>query len=134
VFSHGTVLDPATTREVAAGAFDPISGLQNTSANAVYLRDPFHNPAFALTGVTNFPGQTSQLNLIPASRLDPNAVKLLGQYPLPNRVGTSILNNNYIYNPTSTQTINQYDIRIDHTFGSRNNLFGVFDQSLWSEF
>jgi Carboxypeptidase regulatory-like domain len=134
IFSHGTVLDPATTREVAAGAVDPISGLQNKSASAVYVRDPFHNPALPLTGVTNFTGLTSQLNLIPAARLDPNAVKLLGQYPLPNRTGTSILNNNYIYNPIETQTINQYDIRIDHTFGPKDNLFGVWDQSLWSEF
>ncbi len=134
VFSHGTVLDPATTRQIAAGAVDPISGLTNSSSSPVFVRDPFHTSGLALGGVKNFTGLTSQLNVIPASRLDPNAVKLLGQYPLPNRIGTSILNQNYINNPISTQTINQYDIRIDHTFGARDTIFGVWDQSLWSEF
>jgi hypothetical protein len=134
VFSHGTILDPATTRQIAAGATDPISGLVNGSASPVFVRDPFHGPGLALGGVKNFTALTSQLNLISASRLDPNAVKLLGQYPLPNRTGTSILNQNFIYNPISTQTINQYDLRIDHTFGPRDTLFGVWDQSLWSEF
>ena len=37
----GTVLDPATTRSVAAGAVDPVSGLTNTSTSLVYVRDPF---------------------------------------------------------------------------------------------
>src|SRR6201992_4170203 len=38
---YGTVLDPATTRSVAAGAIDPVSGFQNTSGDAVFVRDSF---------------------------------------------------------------------------------------------
>ncbi|GGG90138.1 carboxypeptidase-like regulatory domain-containing protein [Silvibacterium dinghuense] len=133
-FSHGTVLDPATTREIAAGATDPVTGLVNHSASSVYVRDPFHAASLSLAGVTNFTGLTSQLNLVPASRLDANAVKLLNQYPLPNRTGTTVLSNNYIYNPLQTQNINQYDLRIDQSFGDRDTLFGVWDQSLWNEF
>src|SRR5271170_2070950 len=41
-FRHGTILDPATTRQVAAGAVDPISGLTNSSSSAVFVRDPFY--------------------------------------------------------------------------------------------
>ena len=41
-FRHGTILDPATTRQVAAGQVDPISGLTNTSSSAVFVRDPFY--------------------------------------------------------------------------------------------
>src|SRR6201999_4272194 len=38
---YGTVLDPATTRAVTAGTVAPVSGFQNRSANAVFVRDPF---------------------------------------------------------------------------------------------
>src|SRR5664279_3575233 len=37
----GTVLDPGTTRLVAAGAVDPVTGLVNTSGSDGYVRDPF---------------------------------------------------------------------------------------------
>jgi hypothetical protein len=129
VIPHGTVLDPATTRMVGAGQVDPITGLQNTSSSAVYVRDPFFNGSVG--GITNFTGMTSKLNMLPAGRLDPNAVKLLSQYPLPNGSG---LANNYLNNPKETFTINAYDLRIDHTFGAKDSLFAVFDESYYSEF
>src|SRR6202012_6069648 len=50
----GVVLDPATTRSVAAGAVDPLSGLTNTSAATAYVREPFsavcgpHTASFTL--------------------------------------------------------------------------------------
>jgi Carboxypeptidase regulatory-like domain/TonB dependent receptor len=122
--SHGTVLDPATTREVAAGEVDPISGLVNSSSNSIYVRDPFYTGS--LVGMKDFTGVTAQLNQIPASRLDPNAVKLLGVYPAPNGAG---LINNYFANPKETEDNNQYDIRIDQNFSPKNILFGVFDRS-----
>ncbi|MBB5061766.1 carboxypeptidase-like regulatory domain-containing protein [Granulicella mallensis] len=131
VFSHGTVLDPATTRQVQPGQIDTISGLRNTSPNAVYVRDPFYSGG-SVAGITNFTGLTSQLNQIPASRLDPNAVKLLKLYPAPTKAGA--LANNYFDNPKLTETINQYDLRIDETFGSKDTLFGVFDESYFTEF
>src|SRR5262245_59223656 len=78
-FPLGTVFDPATTRSIAAGATDSITGLSNASANAVIVRDPFFTGS--LLGRTNFVGLTSQLNLVPAARLDLNAVKLLNLLP-----------------------------------------------------
>jgi hypothetical protein len=126
---HGTVLDPATTRMVGAGQVDPVTGLQNTSSSAVYVRDPFFNGSVA--GVTNFTGQAANLNMLPAGRLDPNAVKLLGLYPA--RTGTGFANN-YLNNPKETLDINAYDVRIDHTFGVKDSIFGVFDKSYYSEF
>ncbi|WP_263350569.1 carboxypeptidase-like regulatory domain-containing protein [Acidicapsa acidisoli] len=129
VIPHGTVLDPATTRMVGAGQVDPITGLQNSSSSAVYVRDPFFTGSVG--GITNFTGMTSKLNMLPAGRLDPNAVKLLSQYPLPNGSG---LANNYLNNPKETFTINAYDLRIDHTFGAKDSLFAVFDESYYSEF
>lgn len=41
-FNIGTVLDPATPRTIAPGAFDPISGLTNNGKAAVTVRDPFY--------------------------------------------------------------------------------------------
>jgi Carboxypeptidase regulatory-like domain len=98
-FPHGTILDPATTRAVAAGAVDPISGLTNTSTSTVYVRDPFYTGG-SLAGLTNFTGLTSDLNIIPVGRLDPNAVQLLSVYPAPTAPG---LANNFFYTPREAE-------------------------------
>ena len=124
-FSVGTVFDPATTRNVASGAVDAITGLRNASANAVSVRDPFYTGG-SLAGITNFLPLTANLNQLPASRLDPNAIKLLSLYPAPNGAGFT---NNYFQNAKSDQSINQYDIRIDQNFSGRDILFGVFSRS-----
>lgn len=129
VFPHGTILDPATTRAVAAGAIDPITGLVNNSGGTAYVRDPFYTGG-SLMGKTNFVGDTAQLNILPASRLDPNAVKLLGVYPAPNAPG---LANNFYYSPKEPKNTNSYDIRIDESINANNTLFGVYSRSLISE-
>ena len=123
-FPHGTVLDPATTRAVPPGALDTRTGLVNRSSSTVYVRDPFYTGSLA--GTTNFTGQTANLNLIPASRIDPNAVKLLDLYPTPNNPG---LINNYFIEPKESEDDNQYDIRIDENFSPKDILFAVFDRS-----
>jgi hypothetical protein len=119
-FSHGTVFDSATTRNIAAGATDPITGLVNTKTTAIQVRDPFF--AGDLRGVTDFTGLTSKLNLIPAGRIDPNAVKILHLLPLPTFGG--IQNNFFVSRPQQTNT-NQYDIKIDHNFSLKDVVFGV---------
>lgn len=124
VFPHGTVLDPATTRAIT-GAIDPVTGLPNTSGKTIYVRDPFYTGSLA--GKTNFVGSTSQLNMIPGSRIDPNAVKLLKLLPAPTLSGT--LRDNYFVAPLQHTTLNQYDVRIDHTFSSKDSVFGVFSRS-----
>jgi Carboxypeptidase regulatory-like domain len=126
VFPHGTILDPATTRSVPAGAIDPVSGLVNTSSSLVYVRDPFYTGA-SVAGISNFTGLGSQLNILPASRIDPNAVKLLGVYPAPTSSG---LTNNFFWTPKQDETDNSYDIRIDEALSQKNTLFGVYDRSL----
>jgi hypothetical protein len=42
IFPYGTVLDPATTRLVAANTVDPVSGIGNSTGNDIYVRDPFY--------------------------------------------------------------------------------------------
>jgi hypothetical protein len=119
-FPHGTVLDPATTRAVEAGATDPVTGLVNTKAGAVIVRDPFFTGD--LNGVTDFTGFVPQLNLIPASRLDPNAVKILQLLPLPSTRG---LQNNFFASRPQQTNSNQYDIRIDEYIRAKDTVFGV---------
>ena len=63
-----------------------------------------------------FPG-----NILPASRLDPNAIKLLNLYPAPNNSG---LFNNYADNPVLRNDVNQFDIRIDQNFSEKDSIFG----------
>ncbi|WP_263366441.1 TonB-dependent receptor [Edaphobacter bradus] len=123
-FPHGTVLDPATTRAIASGKIDPVTGLVNTTTGTVYVRDPFYTGS--LVGTTNFVGATSQLNIIPTSRIDPNVVKLLQLLPAPTSNG---ITNNYFVAPLQHSITNQYDIRIDHTFSARDSVFGVFSRS-----
>ncbi|MHB1935754.1 MAG: carboxypeptidase-like regulatory domain-containing protein [Acidobacteriaceae bacterium] len=125
IFPYGTVLDPATTRAVAAGATDPVSGLQNTTTSTVYARDPFFTGG-SVAGITNFTPYASQLNQIPAGRLDPNAIKLLQLYPTP--TGPGIVNN-YIIFPKQTNNTNQYDVRIDEDWHEHDTLFAVYDWS-----
>jgi hypothetical protein len=130
-FAHGTVLDPATTRQVQPGQVDPISGLQNTTKAAIFVRDPFYAGG-SVAGITDFTGLAAQLNRIPGSRLDPNAVKLLSLYPAATASGK--LANNFLNNPKANTTINAFDLRIDETFGSRDTLFGVWDESYYTAF
>ncbi len=119
-FPLGTIFDPATTRAVTAGSVDPLTGL--VGAQSGYVRDPFYSGS--LTGVTNFlsPGIESRLNLLPANRLDPNAIKLLGLYPAPNQPG---LFNDFVYSAPISDNTNQVDFRIDHNFSAKDQVFLV---------
>ena len=113
----GTVLDPATTRAVAAGAVDPVSGIMNSSASNVYVRDPFGTcPA----STTNFTLAACGLNQLPAGRIDPNAVKLLNLFPAPTAGGVS---SNYAVSPNLYQHNNQFDVRGDFDVSDKNQVF-----------
>jgi Carboxypeptidase regulatory-like domain/TonB dependent receptor len=123
-FPLGTVLDPATTRSVAGNSVDPVSGLANSSSSAVYVRDPFYTGS--LLGKTDFTGDASSLNMLPAQRLDPNAIKLLQLYPEPTTSGFA---NNFFYNPILTNNENQGDVRFDQTLGPKDTMFVSADYS-----
>jgi len=116
----GTILDPATTRAVAAGALDPVSGITNTTANTVYVRDPFgtcpaSTTAFTLAGCG--------LNQIPAGRLDANAIKLLNLFPLPTSGG---LSSNFASSPALFEHRNAFDVRVDYDISQKDQIFSRF--------
>ena len=100
----GTVLDPATTRAVAGG----------------FVRDPFGCPAnLPVYNLTTCP----TLNIIPANRLDPNAVKLLSLYPTPTNGN---LFSNFANSPHLFEHRNSFDSRLDANFNDKNQVFFRF--------
>ena len=105
-FPRGTVFDPATTRQLAAGQVDPVTGMVATRAG--FVRDPFAG------------------NRIPASRLNANALRLMQLYPEPNQAG---LNNNYVVNRTNTDDTHAFDVRVDHNFSGNDRFFARYSFS-----
>src|SRR5436190_10776455 len=91
----GTILDPATTRPVAGG----------------FVRDPFMGPASTCSASTTaYNLTTCDLNILPAGRLDPNAIALLNLYPAPiNGDFTS----NFQASPVLSENRNAFDTRLD---------------------
>jgi hypothetical protein len=103
----GTVLDPATTRQISPGVFvrDPFGTCQNEPANFVYT----------VAGCG--------LNLIPANRLDPNAIALLNLYPSPT---SGSITANFANSPKLFEHRNSFDARMDVNFSDKNQLFFRF--------
>ena len=99
-FALGQVFDPASTRTVTSGQIDAVTGSPATGSG--YVRDPF-------------PG-----NIIPASRLDPVAVKLLNLFPAPNNAG---IVNNITTDPVKQINNTTMDIRLDHNFSEKDQTF-----------
>lgn len=129
-FPLATIFDPTTIRTVPANSVDTVSGFTNTSDSPVVVADPFYTGG-SIAGIQDFTGLAADLNQLPQSRLDPNAVKLLQVFPTPTSSGYA---NNFYQTPKSPQTINQYDIRIDENFSEKDILFGVFSRNTYSTY
>jgi hypothetical protein len=106
----GTILDPATTRMVSPG---------------VYVRDPFGTCGSAPAGFT-FTVAGCGLNMLPAGRLDPNAIALLNLYPNPTTNAVGSLFSNYANSPKLFEHRNAFDSRLDINFSDKNQLFYRF--------
>jgi hypothetical protein len=139
-FQYGTIFDPATTRQLppagsANAGQDPVTGLTGTPG--AFVRDPFYNCTAAgcpandnMQGntTTNYatPAQLALLNTIPTSRLDPNAVALLGLLPMPNEPSAT-MTNNWFNIPIKTTDTNQYDGRVDEKISDKDSIWGTYD-------
>jgi carboxypeptidase family protein/TonB-dependent receptor-like protein len=106
----GTILDPATTRQISPG---------------VYVRDPFGTCANEPAGFT-YTVATCGLNMIPAGRLDQNAIALLNLYPLPTTNAVGSLFSNFANSPKLFEHANSFDTRMDINFNEKNQLFYRF--------
>lgn len=114
----GTIFDPATTRSVTAGVTDPVSGL--TATKTGFVRDPFGTCA---PSTVSFTAAACGLNMLPAGRLDANAIALLNLYPAPT---TSSLFSNFGDSPKLFEHRNAFDARMDLNFNENNQLFYRF--------
>ena len=131
-FASGTILDPATTRQVVAGGTDPVTGLPvpltDNNGNAIapgtieFVRDPFGSCPITTTDFTSAGCQTG-LNVLPAGRLDANAIKLLNLYPNPTS-GSAFTN--YAVSPKLFEHRNAFDARMDVNFSEKDQLFFRF--------
>ena len=138
-FPFGTVFDPATTRPVVCGTTDAVTGLpaptcasagQPAGTTLTYISDPFYGPGGTspVGNTLDFTGSCPNanaclLNQIPASRLDPNAIKLLNLYPDAQRAG---IVNNQTSNPNLTEHRNAFDTRVDLNKSDKDQIFGRF--------
>src|SRR6202171_2753673 len=104
----GQVFDPATTRAVLCNVQDAVSGITTcTPGKANGEQIGFAREAF--------PG-----NIIPANRLDRNAIALLNLFPAPNN---SNLFSNFASNPALKINANQFDVRGDQNFSEKEQMF-----------
>ncbi len=110
VMPAGTILDPATTRQISPG---------------VFVRDPFGSCANEPAGFT-YTVANCGLNMIPAGRLDPNAIALLNLYPNPTTDAVGSLFSNYANSPKLYEHSNSFDTRMDINFNEKNQLFFRF--------
>jgi len=77
-----------------------------------------------LTTTTSPVGRTRFVNdIVPASRFDPLAARIVSLYPAPHRAG---LANNFVANPTKRSATDRADIRIDHRLSSTDSLMGRY--------
>ncbi len=104
-FQSGTRTDLLNRTFPSGTIFDPATTRAVTGG---FVRDPF-------------PG-----NIIPASRLDPNAIKLLQLLPAPNVPG---LFSNYSSSPIFQDDTNSFDVRVDHSLRRQDQMFVRFSRS-----
>ncbi len=106
----GTILDPATTRNAGSGV----------------VRDPFTTTPACMgagAGFTYSLATCPDLNILPADRLDPNAIALLNLYPAPTGGGIS---SNYAVSPKLKEDRQSFDTRLDVNFSSKDQTFFRF--------
>src|SRR5437588_2842455 len=106
----GTILDPATTRQISPG---------------VFVRDPFGTCGSAAANFA-FTAAGCNLNHLPAGRLDANAIKLLNLYPNPTDNAVTSLFSNFADSPALREDRNAFDSRLDINFSQKDTLFFRF--------
>jgi hypothetical protein len=116
-YQLGQVLDPSTTRPVSCGVADPVTGLMPPTT-APMAPCPSGTPTGTQAGYVREPFQG---NILPANRLDSNAINLLNLFPAPTSAG---LFNNFLSNPILRNTVNQFDVRVDANLSQKDQLFG----------
>lgn len=88
--------------------YDPLTTRVNPASPGKYIRDQFPN------------------NVIPSSRLNPIALKLLQFYPNPTN---SDITNNFIQGAKRKNYTTRWFVRLDHSIGTKQSLFFTYGHS-----
>jgi hypothetical protein len=72
-------------------------------------------------------------NIIPASRLDPTAQKILTYWPSPNQVGNRDGSSNYFYTPSALEKTWDHLGRFDHAITPNHRMFVRMHSDFWEE-
>ncbi|HEY3936074.1 MAG TPA: TonB-dependent receptor [Bryobacteraceae bacterium] len=118
---EGSVGGQLLTLPTAAQRAGDFSQTKASNGAAVSVYDPYSTIASGSGYVrTPYAG-----NRIPASEMDPVALKMLSYIPLPNRTGQGpALVNNYAWSQNQFIGSDQWSVRIDHRFSDRHSIFG----------
>ncbi len=89
--------------------YDPLSTMEDPARPGTFIRSAFAG------------------NVIPSSRFDPVALKVLSLYPQPNQPGDPVTGaNNWYGTGTSTTRNDRYDARVDWARSEKHTMFGRF--------
>ena len=128
--ANGGTFNAAGLCSVAAGQiWDPYSGTFQTPSNpnlpagayrSAYI--PFNNMAtYASPGNAKLNGTPFQLPVMPGNLIDPVAMKMMNQFPMPNYGGGGIYYN-WTASGATPSANDQYDLKIDHQINEKNML------------
>ncbi len=115
-------LHTVPTAEQAQGNF---SSLLAIGPN-YQIYDPFTTRP---EGANRFRRDPLPNNIIPSSRIDPVARRILGYFPDPNNAGTADFQNNYSRTRQEGQDLYQPIARVDHNFSERHRMFARYTHS-----
>ncbi len=115
----------------------PTQAMRNGDLSALLALGPqyqIYDPAttVAVAG-GRFQRQPFPGNIIPASRLDPVAQKILSYWPLPNQLGNRDGSSNYFYTPSAIEKTWDHLARFDHAFSQNNRMFLRMHTDYWEE-
>jgi hypothetical protein len=102
-----TFISTVPTPAMKAGIFPTASGI-------------IYDPTTAVTTAQGVQRTPYTNNTIPASEVSKVGQNLINLYPDPNLGGIA---SNYLYTPAQTTNSNNYDIKIDQSFGASNQAF-----------
>lgn len=97
---------------------------------ALGSRYQIYDPATTVPAPNNrFQRQPLAANIVPASRIDSRATKILSYYPAPNQPGTSDGRNNFFRTRTIDRENYTITARGDHNFSEKNRFFARWNYS-----
>lgn len=131
----GSVLTSVPTAQDRTGNLSDWLAIGTSTAGSPYLSTQIFDP---LTGNPDGTGRTPFAgNIIPASRLSPQAQAIMNYFPLPNTTGTVVNGivapyNNYSGSGVITNDGTQWNTRWDYYASQKDSIFGRFSYADFS--